>query len=125
MANNPIYADENFVNLANKGDSSKYDDQGNGNADDFIEAPLTENTNSGIPIESKLPKPIKDTASKKKNEVPGEKPADKKNGPAGIIIPLKPTDKKDIKPGTAPVLKPVDKNKKPVKNEKPKAANDY
>ncbi len=124
LANNPIYADENFVNLANKGDSSQYDDQGNGNAGDFIDAPLTENANTGIPIESELPKPVKDTASKKKNEVPGEKPADKKNVPA-TITPLKPTDKKDIKPGTAPVLKPVDKNQKPVKNDKPKAANDY
>ena len=109
LANNPIYADENFANLANKGDSSQYEDQGNGNAGDFIDAPLTENANTGIPIESELPKPVKDTASKKKNEVPADKP----------------TDKKDIKPAAAPVLKSVDKKQKPVKNDKPKAANDY
>ena len=109
LANNPIYADENLANLAIKGDSSQYEDQGNGNAGDFIDAPLTENNNPNIPIESELPKPVKDTAGKKKNEVPTEKPA----------------DKKDIKPGTTPVLKPGDKNLKPVKKEKPKVANDY
>ena len=125
LANNPIYADENFANLANKGDSSQYEDQGNGNAGDFIDAPLTENANTGIPIESELPKPVKDTASKKKNEVPADKPTDKKNGPPATILPLKTTDKKDIKPAAAPVLKSVDKNKKPIKNDKPKAANDY
>jgi len=113
LANNPIYADENFANIASKGDSSQYEDQGNGNAGDFIDAPLTENANTGIPIESELPKPAKDTASKKKN------------GSPATIIPLKTTDKKDIKPTAAPVLKPVDKNQKPVKNDKPKAANDY
>ena len=125
LANNPIYADENFANLANKGDSSQYEDQGNGNAGDFIDAPLTENANTGIPIESELPKPVKDTASKKKNEVPADKPTDKKNGPPATIFPLKTTDKKDIKPAAAPVLKSVDKKQKPVKNDKPKAANDY
>ena len=125
LANNPIYADENFANLANKGDSSQYEDQGNGNAGDFIDAPLTENANTGIPIESELPKPVKDTASKKKNEVPADKPTDKKNGPPATILPLKTTDKKDIKPAAVPVLKSVDKNKKPIKNDKPKAANDY
>ena len=125
LANNPIYADENFANLANKGDSSQYEDQGNGNAGDFIDAPLTENANTGIPIESELPKPVKDTASKKKNEVPADKPTDKKNGPPATILPLKTTDKKDIKPAAAPVLKSVDKKQKPVKNDKPKAANDY
>ena len=113
LANNPIYADENFANLASKGDSSQYEDQGNGNAGDFIDAPLTEANNTGIPIESELPKKLKDTASKNKNGTPAP------------IVPLKTPDKKDIKPATTPALKPVDKNQKPVKNDKPKAANDY
>ena len=113
LANNPIYADENLANLANKGDSSQYEDQGNGNAGDFIEAPLTETDNTGIPIESELPKKVKDTAIKNKTITPAP------------LIPLKTPDKKDIKPATTPALKPVDKNQKPVKNDKPKAANDY
>lgn len=113
LANNPIYADENLANLASKGDSSQYEDQGNGNAGDFIDVPLTENNNNGVPIESELPKKLKDTASKIKNSTPAP------------IIPLKTPDKKDIKPAITPALKPVDKNQKPVKKDKPKAANDY
>ena len=113
LANNPVYADENFANLATKGDSSQYEDQGNGNAGDFIDAPLTETSNTGVPIESELPKKQKDTVIKNKSITPAP------------VIPLKTPDKKDIKPATTPALKPVDKNQKPIKNDKPKTANDY
>lgn len=112
LANNPIYADEAFANIASNGDSTQIEDQGNGDAGDFIDAPLTENANPDLPKETNTIKPKADTVGKIKAEVP----------------PLKSPDKKDVKPAMVPVLKPDDKNKKPAKNEKPKNAagnNEY
>ena len=105
LSNDPIYADDAFHNIVNNGDSSEIEDQGNGNAGDFTEAPIT-TTPTEIPIESKLPGSKKDTIVKIKAEVPPAKPGDK-----NIIKPL-------------PILKPDDKNKK---NVKPKVSsnNDY
>ena len=105
LSNDPIYADDAFHNIVNNGDSSEIEDQGNGNAGDFTEAPIT-TTPTEIPIESKLPGSKKDTILKIKAEVP----------------PAKSGDKNIIKP--VPALKPDDKNKK---NVKPKVSsnNDY
>ena len=105
LSNDPIYADDAFHNIVNNGDSSEIEDQGNGNAGDFTEAPIT-TTPTEIPIESKLPGSKKDTIVKIKAEAPPAKPGDK-----NITKPL-------------PALKPDDKNKK---NLKPKVSsnNDY
>ncbi|MES2847957.1 MAG: penicillin-binding transpeptidase domain-containing protein, partial [Bacteroidota bacterium] len=100
----------NLGELINQGDSSQYEDQGNGNASDFMDAPLTD-YNSGVPIESETVPVKKDTgAAKIKTETPP-----------------KPVDKKENKTTTSPVAdKPDDKSKKPAKAEKPKpGANDY
>ncbi len=92
FAHDPIYADEQFARLANEGDSVQYDDQGNGNAGDYADPPLTEYNETPIPTESEIAKPKKDTVTAvQKNETPA-KPADKKDGKAPAAT--KPEDKK-------------------------------
>jgi penicillin-binding protein 1A len=105
FANDPVYADVNFDNLVNKGDENETGDQGNGNAQDFSDAPLTDYSTPEVPIESEL-KP--DTVKAKKDTV-------LKNKTPGLPAANKPADKKDA-------AKPDDKNKK---GDKPKKDNDY
>ncbi len=110
--NKTISADA-LKNLVDMGDSSQYDDQGNGNADDYISSPMQE-YNTDIPVESvdENTKPAKkDTAALKTKTDPSEKPG----------------DKKESKPVAVQAPKVDDKNKKPVKNDKPKggSGNDY
>jgi penicillin-binding protein 1A len=109
LVNDPIYADANFDNLVNRGDSNAVGDQGNGNAEDFGDEPTIDKNKTEVPVESDFntnTSKKKDTGSKT-NVPPVKLPADK------------PADKKDAKGD--------DKNKKPVKNEKPKDTknNDY
>ncbi len=102
----PISA-EAFANLVNSGDTTKYEDKGNGDAGEYLNEPMTEIA----PIESEIEKPKKDTGVKLKTE-----------------LPLKPSEKKDIKPSTTlPASKPGDKNKKTGTGDKPKNtnSNDY
>ena len=107
--NDPIYADETFANLVNKGDSTLYDDQGNGDAGDFIMAP-SEDLNKTEPGSAN---PKKATAEKPNPTTIN--PADKKSDkPATITTPVK-----------TPVLKPDDKTKKQIAPENPKKQNDY
>lgn len=105
------YSYDNMKLWANEGDSSQYEDQGNGNANDFMDAPITD-YNSDVPVESATEPAKKDTGTvKQKTEAP------------------KPADKKESKPVTTTnaATKPDEKTKKPVKNDKPKAggSNDY
>jgi hypothetical protein len=98
LTNNPIYAD-NFDKYFMEGDSTTLD-EGNGNADDFFNAPPPPDNKpiEKIAIESQIPKAVTDTGKTKKQD-----------------------DKADKK-GTTPMLNPADdKNKKPVK---PKPIND-
>ncbi|MEP7254151.1 MAG: penicillin-binding transpeptidase domain-containing protein, partial [Ferruginibacter sp.] len=97
LSNNPIYADgDGFNKFFLEGDSTTKD-EGNGDADDFFNAPPQKPDNKPlekIGIESQIPKA--DTGKSKK-----------------------PDDKK----GTTPLLNPADdKNKKAAK---PKTGNDY
>jgi len=97
LANDPIYAEPNMERYFREGDSTTID-EGNGNADDFFNAPSPPDNKpiENINIESEIPGSKPDTGKSKKAD-------DKK------IIP--------------PLQKPVeDKNKKPVK---PKTTNDY
>ena len=112
LVNDPVYADEAFANLARKGDSTVSEDQGNGDAKDFGETPLSDyNTTATPPIESDIKTIKKDTVVKIKQEIPAaNKPADK--------------DKKDVKP-TLPAVKPDDKNKKTDKAKPKEKTNDY
>ncbi len=80
-------------------------DEGNGNADDFIDAPITDNAPQElIPIESEIKKPSADTATagaKDKNKT------DDKTVPKAVVPPAatKPADdktKKATKPGDKP-----------------------
>jgi penicillin-binding protein 1A len=78
---NGIQYSYDLQRLANMGDSSQYEDQGNGNASDF-DAPLTD-YNSEVPLESATEPVIKDTATAKQKTEPPANPADKKdNKPA-------------------------------------------
>ena len=98
LTNNPIYAD-NFDKYFMEGDSTTLD-EGNGNADDFFNAPPPPDNKpiEKIAIESQIPKAVTDTGKTKKQD-----------------------DKADKK-GITPMLNPADdKNKKPVK---PKPIND-
>ena len=106
LSNDPIYADQNMAKLFQEGDSTALD-EGNGDADDFINPPMPQQVTKIAPditIESEIPKSAKDTSAKKRPE------------------------KNDTKQPT-PAIKPGDdKNKKPVVKPaviKPKPANDY
>ena len=81
LKNDPIYADINFAELMNKGDSF-VEDNGNGNADDFMD--------EQIPIE----KPVPDTppATRKK---PDEK-KDNAIPPKALMKPAVVDDKKNV-----------------------------
>jgi penicillin-binding protein 1A len=97
LANDPIFADVNMDRYFKEGDSTTVD-EGNGNAEDFFNAPAPQDNKpiENINIESEIPGSKPDTGKSKKAD-------DKK------IIP--------------PLQKPAeDKNKKPVK---PKTTNDY
>jgi penicillin-binding protein 1A len=112
MASNPIYADQQFANIVNQGDSNSLsEDQGNGDAIDFFNEPLSE-----IPIESQLSKTKSDSNNKTKNKLP--------------TSPLlnKPEEKKVGKTILPPPAQPADKNKNPSPNINkpiPKKGNDY
>jgi penicillin-binding protein 1A len=90
QANDPIWAD--FATIAQNGDSTVSEDQGNGTADDFSDMPLDDNQGSGVPIESEIKTVAKDTA--RKNGGPA-----KKLPKTDAIAPAKPADKP--KPKTA------------------------
>lgn len=103
LSNDPIYADENMERYFREGDSTTID-EGNGNADDFFNAPPPPDNQptEKIGIESEIPKAtLPDTIKIKKGD-------DKK-----------PDDKKPV----TPVQKPVAEKGKKV--EKPKTNNDY
>lgn len=116
FTNDPIYADIESLARGNGDDTNGTEDQGNGNATDFIDEPLTDDKQPEAPVESDFTKPVekKDTTSKKAILLP--KPEDKQG------------DKKDGKQPAANVPKIDDKNKKPAKNDKNKQDdknNDY
>jgi hypothetical protein len=113
LDNNPIYADQIFNGIVQKGEGSDFTDEGNGNKGDYEGSELT------APVESEFGKndfkDLNDVPSKDKG---GENilPKDEKKDDG------KPIDKKEVKI-LPPVIKPDDKTKKPakpVKNE-----NDY
>jgi penicillin-binding protein 1A len=84
LKNDPIYADINFADLVNKGDSF-IEDNGNGDANDFMEE-------ERAPAE----KPVPDTATNKKQD-------DKKNNatpPKAVMKPV--ADEKKNAPGNKP-----------------------
>lgn len=113
--NDPIYADQNFADIVNRGDGSNYvEDDGNGNADDFVQEPVMDDgssdngSNEMIPIESDIKPTVVDTGAKKTDK--------------------KPEEKKDGQPTTPPATAPKPGDKKPApKPDKPKPAtgNDY
>jgi penicillin-binding protein 1A len=111
MANNPIYADQQFANIVNQGDSNGLEEKkGNEDAIDFFNEPSTE-----IPIESQLSKLKSDSFNKTKNKIPA--------GP----LPTKGDEKKDVKT-ILPSFQPADKNKNPSTNPnkpKQKTENDF
>ena len=112
MADNPIYADQQFANIVNQGDSNSLsEDQGNGDAIDFINEPISE-----IPIESQLSKPKSDSNNKTKNKIPTSP------------LPNKVEEKKVAKTILPPPSQQADKNKNPlpsVNKPIPKKGNDY
>ncbi len=109
MTKNPIYADANFANIVNQSDGSNIpDDMGNGNADDFIDAPAKDEPNTQqIPIESEIKSEENTTKNESKTD---NKSADQKD--KGI--------KKNVTPSAT---KPDDKTKKVPKTKE--ANNDY
>jgi penicillin-binding protein 1A len=117
MANNPIYADQNFKDIVNSGDSSISEDQGNGNAGDFIVDPAADNKIPEVPVESEFGTNKKDSGSKAKGKADTQ-----------LTQPKMPEEKKDPKAIMPAPLKPADdKNKKAVKPDKnkPVKSNDY
>lgn len=98
LSNDPIFADVNMDRYFKQGDSTTVDNEGNGTAEDFFNAPPQPDDQpiENIDIESKIPGTAADTGKSKKGD-------DKKTTPPAV----KPTD---------------DKGKK---GDKPKTANDY
>jgi len=78
--NDPIYADDAFADIVRRGDSTVSEDQGNGDATDFIEMPEEEGQDlMENPVKEEQKKPEKDTGSGSNRAV---LPAEKKNTPA-------------------------------------------
>ena len=114
MANDPIYADQNFKDIVNSGDSTN-GDVGNGNAGDFIVDPVTDNKAPVVPVESEFGDPKKDTGLKAKTKpvLPSTlpKPAEEKKDPKAIMPPpIKPADDKNKKVLNPDKLKPAKNN---------------
>ena len=79
MHSEELSADADWSSIFNRGDSLSVE-EGNGNAGDFIDAPMTETPQEKIPIESELNKPAPDTNKQKDKAVnPALKPAEDKN----------------------------------------------
>ena len=117
MTKDPIYADQNFKDIVNSGDTANQQDQGNGNAGDFIVDPPTDKKAPEIPVESQFDNGKKDTTSKIKSKT--ELPP---------VTPKPFEQQKDAKALMPATIKPADdKNKKNIKPEKPKPVknNDY
>ena len=117
MTKDPIYADQNFKDIVNSGDTANQQDQGNGNAGDFIVDPPTDKKATEIPVESQFDNGKKDTTSKIKSKT--ELPP---------VTPKPSEQQKDAKALMPATIKPADdKNKKNIKPEKPKPVknNDY
>ena len=117
MTKDPIYADQNFKDIVNSGDTANQQDQGNGNAGDFIVDPPTDKKAPEIPVESQFENGKKDTTSKIKSKT--ELPP---------VTPKPSEQQKDAKALMPATIKPADdKNKKNIKPEKPKPVknNDY
>ncbi len=123
---NPIYADQNFSAIIQKGEGSENEDQGNGNAGDY------EGSELASPVESEFKKdqfkdinkqyPGKGADEYKDIMQPAEdKKTEEKKAEEKKNVPV-PEDKKDMK--LSPVNKPEDKNKKPPE-KKPVKANEY
>ena len=117
MTKDPIYADQNFKDIVNSGDTANQQDQGNGNAGDFIVDPPTDKKAPEIPVESQFDNGKKDTTSKIKSKT--ELPP---------VTPKPFEQQKDAKALMPATIKPADdKNKKNIKPEKPKPVknNEY
>jgi len=71
FVNDPVYADDNLERLAREGDSTQYEDQGNGDAGDFMD----------VPFSDYAPEPAAEPTAKstRKDTLPAKpRPADKK-----------------------------------------------
>ncbi len=88
LMNDPIYADINFADIVNKGDSL-IEENGNGNADDFLEPDIY------VPPAVDTQKKVKPAAEKKPEE---KKPEDKKDNGNVPKATMKPavTEKKNL-----------------------------
>jgi len=128
LDNNPIYADQNFAAIIQKGEGSDIEDQGNGAAGDY------EGSELSSPVESEFKKDQFKDMNKQYQGKGGEteykdimqpviedkKAEEKKVEEKKNLPPAE--DKKD--PKAVMPNKPEDKNKKPV-DKKPVKANDY
>jgi penicillin-binding protein 1A len=105
MSSEELSADGDWTKLFTKGDSTVVD-EGNGDAGDFIDAPMPEDgKQEAIAIESDIPKTAVDTNKTKnkpeekapdnKNTLPAQKPADDKTKKPGKTEPAKPSTQKN------------------------------
>nr|MBA2251001.1 penicillin-binding protein [Chitinophagaceae bacterium] len=121
LDNNPIYADQNFAAIIQKGQGSDFEDQGNGDAGDY------EGSELASPVESEFSKDQFKDKNAEKDKGGYDEPLLNDN----TIDPAKTDDKKTDNKNNdkkdkiiTPPAKPIeDKNKKPVKP--PKSNNDY
>jgi penicillin-binding protein 1A len=84
MENDPIYADDAFASIVQRGHSEVSEDQGNGEAGDFIEIEEEPAESLIDPMEDSKEKPAVDTSTKKKPSSSGEQKSEqpKKSAPA-------------------------------------------
>ena len=102
MGKNPIYADVNFKDIVNSGDSTIAEDQGNGNAGDFIVDPLADNATPPLPKDANAEITKKDTVLKSKAKVEALPTSTKapvqKDAKAVMPAPIKPIKQDKTKP---------------------------
>ena len=127
LNNDPIYADQNFSAIVQKGEGSDFtEDQGNGDAGDY------ENAQTNVPVESEFNK-----EQLKDNNSPAQ--VKKVIGPVNIAdefkkdttsrtpknLDVKTGDKKTGKPPSVVNKEPEDKLKKTVGPKPVKSGSDY
>lgn len=105
MHDDPIFADQNFAQIANQSDGTNIpDDLGNGGADDFIDPPATDDVENNLPlIEAESNPATVVPTNPKVITTEDKKPT--------------PNSKTTKTPTTQPAVKPDDKNKKAKEND--------
>jgi len=112
MSKDPIYADQNFKDIVNQGDSSNYQDQGNGNAGDFIDDSTTNESSTSVNDyrETKTDSFSKAKLKTETSATPQKQLENQQSAKAIMPPPIKPVEDKNKKLVKPDKVKPVKNN---------------